>query len=111
MGARVQRHIGRGETGNCDGILTALLLFNTYLLEKRFCPEIIRLMSYGESAIEPEIESHTGNALWCAALYGVTDTGLLLFLVFYPLVQQKFLEISEIFFFFFLICLSVLRTT
>lgn len=43
-------------------------------------------MSYGELVIEPEMDSHIGNALWCGALYGVTDIGLLLCLVFYPLV-------------------------
>jgi len=55
--------------------------------------------------IEPEIDSHIGNASQRAALGGVTDTGLLSFLLFYPLVQWKFSEISEIFFFFFLTCL------
>ena len=38
---RTARH--RPGRGGC--VLTALLLFNTYLLEKRFCPGIIHLMS------------------------------------------------------------------
>lgn len=58
--------------------------------------------------IEPEIDRHTGDALECAALYSGTGSGLVSFLVFYPLVSQKF---SEIFCSCFFIYLSALDTT
>lgn len=71
LGSHVQRGIGQGSTGNHGGILAALLLFNRYLLETHFRPEIIHLMSYGDLMMEPEIDSRIGNVLWFAALGGV----------------------------------------
>lgn len=71
LGSHVQRGIGQGSAGNHGGILAALLLFNRYLLETRFRPEIIHLMSYGDLMMEPEIDSRIGNVLWFAALGGV----------------------------------------
>lgn len=71
VGSHVQRGIGQGRTGNRSGILSALLVFNRYLLETHFRPAIIHLMSYGDLMIEPEIDSHIGNVLWFAALWGI----------------------------------------
>lgn len=45
--------------------------------KKEFCPGIICLMSYGALVIEPERDSHSGNASWQAALCCATHMGLL----------------------------------
>lgn len=90
-----QASAGVPREGNHGRILTALLVFNTYLLEKPVCPEIIHLMSCGELVVEPAVGSHTGSVSWCAASYGVTDPGLLPPPLFYPLVQHKFQKFSS----------------